>query len=153
MQFKAGISIYVLLLLGMAIGLYLFGFTSMGFQSFADFERDDGSIDIMAVFSSIARGMVAALTDLAFIGPILVFSVLSSVLRSSNYQMGTLLMFVIPVAIAMFFVNFLFFPVIPVIRAEAHATPEMDTITLLLSIVLNTLLFLAILEFSSGRRV
>jgi len=151
-KFKGEIAVYVLLMLGMAIGLYLMGFSSVAFASFTDYENDDGSIDVGQVFTKIAEEIAAALTEFAIVGPIIGFTFLTSIIGGGNYSTGTILSYIIPILIVYVVVNLLFFPVVPIITSESHGTPVMGEVTLLLSLVFNTMLFLAILEYSSGRK-
>jgi len=151
LKFKGDISVYVLLMLGMAIGLYLMGFSSVALTSFDEFARDDGSIDVASTFRTVAGKIASAFTHIEFTAAIVGFSFLSALTGSGNYSTGTILSYLIPIMIVFVVANVLFFPVVPAIEAEAHASPQMNTITLLLSVVFNTMLFLAILEYSSGR--
>lgn len=151
-RFKGDIAVYVLIMLGMAIGLYLMGFSSVAFVTFDEFASDSGAINVYRVFEEVAKSIVSVFTDVETALPMGAFAFLTILIGSGNYSTGTILSFVIPVMIIYGLANFLFFPVVPIIEAEAHATPQMNTITLLLSIIFNVMLFLAILEYSSGRQ-
>lgn len=152
LRFKGDIAVYVLLMLGMAIGMYLMGFSSVAFATFDEFTGDSGAIDVHSVLNEVAKSIVSVFTDVETALPMGAFGFLTILIGSGNYSTGTILSYIIPVMIVYGLANFLFFPVVPIIEAEAHATPQMNTITLLLSIIFNVMLFLAILEYSSGRK-
>lgn len=154
MRFKGNISVYVLILLGLTIGLYLFGFSSMAIRNYEERVEEQGlsdasGINIGILLSAIADAMINSLTDIQVAAPLIAFTILAGVLKSSNYQMGTLLMYIIPLAVIIFFINIIVFPVIPLIESTS---PNFSTITFLLMIILNTILLLAIMELASGRK-
>jgi len=137
--------VYIMTMLGLAIGLYLFGFTSplVGSVLAGDFSLD-AIVDSFktAIFSPLG------MTNLGFI---LGFAFLPAINLSggggAGFAVGSMLQFYIPLVLIYSFLNFIVFPVVPVISQNVAFEP----ISLILSVVFNTMLTLTILEFAGGR--
>lgn len=144
--FRGDIAVYVLMLLGMSIGLYLMGFTSTVLGSIST----SGQVNAETLIDEIIGGVIGAFSNLGISLPMIGFGLLAGI--GGGYSRGTILSFMIPVMMLFAVANIFLFPVIPTIEAEAHMSPQMNVITMLLSLIFNVMLFLAVLEYSSGRK-
>lgn len=137
--------VYIMTMLGLAIGLYLFGFASplVGSVMAGDFSMDSFVETIKtAIFSPLG------ITNLGFI---LGFAFLPAINLSggsgTGFAIGSILQFYIPLVLIYTVLNYIAFPVVPVISQNV----AFDPISLILSVVFNTMLTLTILEFAGGR--
>ena len=137
--------VYIMTMLGLAIGLYLFGFTSplVGSVMAGDFSMDSLVETLKtAIFSPLG------ITNLGFI---LGFAFLPAINLSSGsgtgFAVGSVLQFYIPLVLIYAVLNYVAFPVVPVISQNVAFEP----ISLILTVVFNTMLTLTILEFAGGR--
>ena len=146
LRFKGDVSVYILIMLGMAIGMYLMGFTSILIGSI-DFSGQTSADEIL---NDISEGIISAFTEVEILLPMIGFGLLSGI-AGKNYASGTILNFLIPVLILFVVINIFAFPIVSTIEAESMDTGAMNIVTAILSVIFNAMLFLAILEFTSGR--
>jgi len=146
LRFKGDVSVYILIMLGMAIGMYLMGFTSVIVGSI----DASGQIDAGELLDDIADGIISAFTELEILIPMLGFGFLSGI-AGKNYAGGTILSYLIPILIMFVVVNIFAFPIVSTVQAHSSDTPAMGMVTAILSVFFNAMLFLAVLEYSSGR--
>jgi len=152
LDFEGSVTIFVLILLGMTIGLYLFGFVSPFWDS-ANSLLSSGSSpsDSVGTFLNlISDSIVSAFTEhLEIILPMTAFGLLAG-FTGGSYAGGSILRFLIPVMLLFVVVNIFFFPVIPTIASEAVHTEGFNYLITILSVILNAFMFLAIFSFVSG---
>ena len=146
-RFKGDVSVYILVMLGMAIGMYLMGFTNVIIGGI----DTSGQLDAGELFDDMSQGIISAFTELEILLPMLGFGLLSGI-AGKNYAGGTILSYLIPILILFVVVNIFAFPIVSTVKAQSTATPSMNIVTALLSVIFNAMLFLAILEYSSGRQ-
>lgn len=152
---KASITVYVLIMLGLIIGMFLMGFHSPMTDFVANdvFSTDDSgqytineSLNMTVVFSKIAT-MLTSQQGLAMLGLSLGFAFFTIIVPGLGYAGGSILSVLIPAFLLFLFANIFFFPVIS--EPGRHGFPE--PLSFILSILFNVLLLLAILQFVSGR--
>jgi len=137
--------VYIMTMLGLAIGLYLFGFTSplAGSVLAGDFSLD-AFIDSLktAIFSPLGLRTLGFILGFAFLPAIKLGGG-----SGTGFAVGSILHFYIPLVLIYTFLNYIAFPVVPVISQNV----AFDPISLLLTVIFNTMLTLTIFEFVGGR--
>jgi len=144
MHLKASVTVFVLILLGLIIGLFLFGYSSIA-TSFL-YSEDLTTVSAETIMDSI-WGALTSEGGVVILGLTLTFAVLT-VFGSGGYIAGNIVPFAILTILVFLFANIFFFPVISEPEI-ANAIP--DIISVLLSAVLNVLLLLAVIGFIGGR--
>jgi len=157
MKLKGSITVFVLILLGFIIGLYLMGFSSPFISQFMDESGDELSEDydtsasniVKEIFESIAK--MFSKDSIGTLGLIVGFSLLTGFIPVAgggmSYTIGSLVRYLVPALLLYTIVNLFFFPVVP--HAEAQGLDW--RISMLLSVILNALMFLTIFEFITGK--
>ena len=137
--------VYIMTMLGLAIALYLFGFTSplAGSVLAGDFSLD-AFIDSLktAIFSPLGLRTLGFILGFAFLPAIKLGGG-----SGTGFAVGSILHFYIPLVLIYTFLNYIAFPVVPVISQNV----AFDPISLLLTVIFNTMLTLTIFEFVGGR--
>lgn len=150
LEFKGAISVFVLLMLGLVIALYMFGFTSAFIYEFQE-SSDDPVASVSTFLNSLSSAIISAFTEhLDVVLPMLGFGFLAG-LTGGSYASGSIFRFLIPILILFAVVNIFIFPVIPTIQGEITSTSEFSPLVLILSVILNCFMFLTILEFVTER--
>lgn len=152
---KASVTVYVLLILGLIIGMFLMGYHSPMTEFVANdvFTTDDSgqytideSLNMSIVFDKIVK-MFTSKEGIMMMGISLGFAFFAVLLPGLGQAGGSILSVLIPAFLLFMFSNIFFFPVIG--EPGRHGLPE--PLSFLLSILFNVLLLLAILTFISGR--
>jgi len=136
-------------MLGLIIGMYLFGYTSpMGnFIGQQTNLTGGGSIDTSISGEAVLNNLKDAILSpfgLTTIAMIAGFGLLGG-LGGAGYASGSILTFALPILILFGVANIFFFPVV------TYTEITFSPVSLLLSVVFNTLLLLTIIEYVSGR--
>ena len=151
-KMKASVTVFALIMLGMVIGMFLMGYTSMMFQFLGSdiFEGDEDGTGIESLtVDDLYRNIIDTLTSpagLMILGVGGVFALISG-LAMVGYAGGTILSFVLPVMLLFVFANIFFFPLFD--YAIAEGLPSM--ISIILTVVFNFLLMLTVVTFATGR--
>ncbi len=151
MKLKGSVTVFALILLGLIIGMYLFGFTSPLLQ-YADTEvlGQEGGLDeseytagdlLGHIRDTIFSGEGMAMIGISLAGAI--FTGLAGV----GYIGQSILNITIPAFILTLVANIMFFPVMGTSEAEGLPTE----ISGLLFIIFNVLLILTMISFIMGR--
>ena len=152
---KASVTVYVLLMLGLIIGMYLMGYHSpmTAFVANDVFTTDDSGeytineeLNMTVVFDKLVN-ILTSEDGLAMLGISVGMAFLVVLIPGLGQAVGSIFSVLIPAFLLFFFSNIFFFPVIS--EPGRHGLPE--PLSLLLSIIFNVLLLLAILSFISGR--
>lgn len=152
---KASVTVYVIIMLGLIIGMFLMGYHSpmtdfVANDVFTTDESGQYTIDESLNMSIVFDKLVSLLTSaegLTMLGISVGFAFLAMLSPGLGYASGSILSVLIPAFLLFFFSNIFFFPVLS--EPGRHGLPE--PLSLLLTIVFNVLLLLAILQFISGR--
>jgi len=137
--------VYIMTMLGLAIGLYLFGFTSpLADSIFAGDFSLDKIIDSFktAIFSPLGLRTLGFILGFAFLPAIKLGGG-----SGTGFAVGSILSFYIPLVLIYTLLNYVVFPIVPVISQNV----TFDPISLFLTVVFNAMLTLTILEFVGGR--
>ena len=137
--------VYIMTMLGLAIGLYLFGFTSplAGSVLAGDFSLDSFVESLKtAIFSPLGIANLGFILGFAFLPAIKLGGG-----SGTGFAVGSVLQFYIPLVLIYAVLNYIVFPVVPVISQNI----AFDPISLILTVVFNTMLTLTIIEFVGGR--
>lgn len=148
MTLKGSVTVFVLIMLGLVIGLYLFGYRPIGIALFDD--TDITTITATEILTRL-KDIITSPLGLTTLGITLSFTLITRAVGgagTAGYIVGSLLPYLIVTMIVFAFANIFFFPVIGQEEMELH-TPT--TIYLLLTVIFNTLLLLTIVSFVSGR--
>ena len=155
---SGSITVYVLLLLGIIIGLYLFGNTSP-FMSFISEQISGQNItqpfESGSIIDMIVSGIGSAFNSLidyagshpwqtALIGG---FAVVTGGVLSVGYGVAGVVSFFVPTFLLVVFANVFFFPITSYTGGSGGLPFPLN---LLMTVILNTLMLLAILEFVRG---
>lgn len=157
--FKGSVTVFVLIMMGMIIGLYLFGVTSPFISAFTNTAEGEASLlddpsnpkaSAGDFLNMIGRAIISAFTEntevfLAMFG----FGLLAG-FTGGSYAGGSILRFLIPVMLLFVVINIFIFPVVPAIEGEVTHTEAFSPIIILLTVIFNALLFLTIFSFVSG---
>jgi len=151
MKLKGSVTVFAMILLGLIIGMYLFGFTSPLFQ-YANTEilGQEGGL---SESEYTAGDLLKHITDTMFSGTgfaIMGISIVGAVvtgLAGVGYIGQSILNISIPAFLLTMIANIMFFPVMSTSEAEGLPTE----ISLLLFIVFNVLLILTMISFIMGR--
>jgi len=150
---KGSVTVFVLLMLGMVIGLYLMGFQSAFLKELpSDFSDDTKVPDETAkgFLDEISGAIVSAFTKhLDIILPMLGFGFLAG-LTGGSYAGGSIIQYLILVMFVFIVINIFFFPVVPSMSTALDNPSAFEPLTLILSVIFNALLFLTIFTFVSG---
>jgi len=147
---KGSITVFVILMLGLIIGMYLMGFQG-AFTTYMEGDITDPEASAGDVLGMIANGAINAMKEnWGFIILAGITGLAAGALGGSN-SAGTFFQFLIPVFILSAVANIFFFPVIPAIRDHGTGNSAFAPIPLLLIAVFNVLLILIIVEFVTGR--
>jgi hypothetical protein len=154
LTYKGAISVFVLLMLGLVIALYMFGFKSAFLTELSNEfrESDSNPLESVTSFLNILSGsIISAFTEhLDITLPMLGFGFLAGA-TGGSYASGSVFRFLVPVLILFAIVNIFIFPVIPAIETEIASTSEFSPLVAILSVILNCFMFLTILEFVTER--
>lgn len=149
---KGSTTVFVLILLGLAIGMYLMGYSSIAMQYFSQNIIVDGSQDVtmeeqftIDKFLTDLKDAILSPFGLAALALIGIGSLVS--LGGVGYASQSILTYLIPILLLFFIANIFFFP-LPSLEAE---NLPME-IGLLVMVIYNALLILMILDFISGRQ-
>jgi hypothetical protein len=146
---RASITVFVLILLGMSIGLYLFGFQSSFVSEFTQYSNNP-SQSASEFLNQISKAIISAFTENKEIFlPMFGFALIAGI-AGASYAGGSLLRYLIPVMLFFVVINIFVFPVVPSIESAVTHTEAFRPIVLLLSVIFNALLFLTIFTFVSG---
>jgi hypothetical protein len=150
LKFRADISIFILLMLGMIIGLYLFGFQSAFQVSLSNTLSNRGEDPLGSVESflgTLSTAIMGAFVDnISVTLPLLIFGSLAGI-GGSSYASGSIYRFLFPIIILFAVINIFIFPVVPAFSAHVQSNTEWDPLVLILSVILNCMLFLTVIEF------
>lgn len=146
---KGSVTVFALIVLGLTIGMYLFGYTSILIDHFMTEEEYYNNTDaggfINKIFNTIIEGLTSKI-GLSTLALIVGFGFLSGI-AGSGYVSGSILAFLIPCIILFGVANVFFFPVLSHIEGHMVYQP----VNILLQVVLNVFLMLTVIEFVSGR--
>ena len=138
--------VYIMTMLGLAIGLYLFGFTSPIGDSLisGNFSSLGGIVESFktAIFTPLGMAQLLFIAGFAFLPAIKLGGG-----SGTGFAVGSILQFYIPLLLIYTVLHYIAFPVVPVVSQHVGFEP----ISLLLTVVFNTMLTLTILEFAGGR--
>mgnify|MGYP000209179193 CR=1 FL=1 len=137
--------VYIMTMLGLAIGLYLFGFTSplAGSVLAGDFSLDSIVENFKtAIFTPLGMSQLLFIAGFAFLPAIKLGGG-----SGTGFAVGSILQFYIPLVLIYSLLNFIVFPIVPIVSQNVGFEP----ISLLLTVVFNAMLTLTILEFVGGR--
>jgi hypothetical protein len=151
-EYRGSVSVFVLILVGMSIGLYLMGFTSAFINELStEFsEEKDPSDSVPDFLDAIGGAIFSAFTEnLSVTSAMLGFGLLAG-FTGGAYAGGSILRYLIPIMLLFVVVNIFLFPVIPTIQGGVTHTEGFDPIIAILTVILNTMMFLSIFEFISG---
>jgi len=152
---KASVTVYVIIMLGLIIGMFLMGYHSPMSEFVANdiFTTDNegnqkinDSLNMSIVFDKIVH-MLTSPEGLTMLGITIGFAILATFAPGIGYASGSILSVLIPAFLLFLFANIFFFPVISEPGREGLPEP----LSLLLTIVFNVLLLLAIMQFITGR--
>lgn len=169
-HYQGGLTTYVMMMFGLIVVLYLFGFTS-AWNSYASDGREIGVGDdattigdpqffdsnfrigdmmvngIMTLFSTVGEGL-SENPLLALVGGIFITAGAFLVLRSGGaYALG----FIIPIVLITIFANIFIFPIEPITTETTSLSIASGIpISLILVAFFNVFLFLSIIEFVRG---
>lgn len=153
MGFRGSVTVFIMILVGLVLGMYLMGYTSVAgnFIGTSLFGHGDSStiqtLDANTIFDNII-GAVTSPFGLSVLGVSFIFGILSGIGGTSiGYASGSILAFVLPALLLFMVANLFFFPVVD--TASGLGLPQ--PLNILLMIVYNVLLLLTILTFVSGR--
>ena len=151
MKIKGSVTVFAMILLGLIIGMYLFGFTSPLFQ-YANNEilgesggLSEGEYNAGDLLNHITDTMFSE-TGFAIMGISIAGAVVTG-LAGVGYIGQSILSITIPAFILSMVANIMFFPVMSTTEAEGLPTE----ISILLFIVFNVLLILTMISFIMGR--
>jgi len=152
---KASIPVFILLMLGFIISLYMFGFTSPFMSELSKEFTSSGNDPISSVsafLNALSSSVISAFTEhfdeIAL--PMIGFGLLAG-LTGSSYASGNVLRYLIPIMLLFAIMDIFIFPVVPTIEGHVTSAGEFQPLVLILSVVLNCFMFLAILEFVTER--
>jgi hypothetical protein len=149
---KASVTVFVLIMLGFVIGMYIVGFTSPAVNLVQNTVLGtDGGINenfnASAFIDAIGKAILSPL-GLTTLGIIALMSLIGYFVGgSAGAVQATALSYFIPVIILFAVANIFFFPVIP--EASAQGLPR--DLSFILTIFFNVFLLLAIVSFVTGR--
>lgn len=150
MVFAGSITLFVMIMLGLIIGLYLFGYQSPAGSFFSSTiggqNINSTEFDISSFMGSVQDSILSPM-GLALVGFSIVGIVLSAIGGGMGSTASSFLAYLIPLTILFFVANLFFFPVM----SSVSDVPGLDPISLLLSTILNVLMILAVIEFVTGR--
>jgi len=141
------VDVYVMIMIGLAIGMYLVGYTSPLLNWATNYEEiGEGTHAVTNLLDSMKSYILSPLgiATLAIMGG---FAIIPAIGGGASYSTGSILAFYIPVLLIYAIANFLFFPIVPDIQAQLGFQP----LSLLVTVIFNLMLTLTILEFVSGR--
>jgi len=146
---KGSVTVFALIVLGLTIGMYFVGYTSILVNHFMSeeeyYDNTDAGGFINKIFNTIIEG-VTSKVGLITLSMIVGFGLLAGV-AGSGYVSGSILAFLIPCVILFGVANVFFFPVTT--HIEGHMVYE--PVNILLQVILNVFLMLTVIEFISGR--
>jgi hypothetical protein len=149
---KASVTVFVLIMLGFVIGMYIVGFTSPAVnlvQNTVLGSEDgvDSSINVGAFIDGIGRAIMSPVA--LGIGAVAIICGLIAGFagQGAGATMATTLTYFIPVLILFAVANVFFFPVIP--EASAQGLPR--DLSFILTIFFNVFLMLTVISFVTGR--
>lgn len=164
MKLKGSVTVFVMLILGLIIGMYLMGFQApivqyvetnvmhgedQGYGQGTGNESELVNVSELSagdLLKDIAESIVSPI-GLAFIGATLAITIGLGLLGQGN--LGTsILQVTIPAFILFIVANVFFFPVVGYVSAEGQQIPQ---INFLLTLIFNALLMLTIVSFVMGR--
>lgn len=149
-KLAGSVTVYVLILVGMMIGFYLFGYTSIMMNAvdsgLAQDETDGGQqpeVNADALIGNIVKSIADnwALFGIAIGGALLIS------LLTGGATIASFLAVFFPVFILLYVSNLFFFPIVTDVTKF-----DLGPVGLLLAFVFNTLMVLTIVEFISGRK-
>lgn len=149
---KGSISVFVFIMIGLVIGMYLFGFASPMVAYFGEKVLSDESgmnqgISIEDFLGDIVEAVktpfgYGSLAIMAGIGLLTVFS-------GVGYASQTIFSFLIPVFFLFLIANVFFFPIVPFVESQGFS--DLNPVGLIMTLVFNVMLMLSVIEFVSGR--
>jgi hypothetical protein len=149
MYFQASITVFVLLMLGMSIGLYLFGFSSPFVSEFSDSSVTDPATTAGDFLNEMSQAIISAFTEhIEVTLPMIGFGLLAG-FTGGSYAGGSVIKFLIMIMLLFVVVNIFFFPVVPTIQSHMTSGGFNPLITIL-SVIFNAMLFLTVFTFVSG---
>lgn len=153
---KGSVTVFVLMILGLIIGLYIVGFQApiVGFVETNVLSQESGASDDIKINESFTAGTflnatknaIFSDTGKAFLGITLIFSVITGVLGAGAIG-ASIITFMIPAFLLFIVANIFFFPVMSDVQAHGLPFP----LDMLILIIFNVLLLLAILSFITGK--
>ena len=155
MQLKGSVTVFAMILLGLIIGMYLFGFVSPIVQYVStEVLGENEDVDSLENVEPYTAGdlikdlsnRVASPDGLAFMGLSLAGAFLTGI-AGAGYIGQSILSITIPAFIFSLIANIMFFPVMYTTEAEGLPTE----VNILLVIVFNVLLVLTMISFIMGR--
>ncbi len=154
-KLEGSVTVFVLIMLGFIIGLYLVGYSSPILSLAGSVVGEGagsvgGGLDANDVLSEIGQVIMSPLT-LVWLGISFLGAIVGRLFNAGNTGQGsvqaTIVGYMIPCLLIGFVANIFFFPVIPTASASGMPTEA----SYLLTIVLNVLMLLAIISWVSGR--
>jgi len=147
---KGSVTVFVLIMLGMVIGMYLFGYVPMMVQFLGEevMQGDTSaimSLSVDAIFENIKDTLFSSF-GLQTLGVAVGFGLLTG-LAGLGYASARILSILLPSLLLFAFSNIFFFPIVSFADAEGLPFP-LNTILL---VVYNVLLMLTVLSFITGR--
>jgi len=150
------ITVFVLLMLGMILGLYLMGFKSAFLNELETEELDllndenqQPAEQTKSLLDSITGAVISAFTEhLDILLPMLGFGLLAG-FTGGSYAGGSIIKYIIMIMLVFVVINIFFFPVIPSVAKGIEHSGFNPLITIL-SIIFNAMLFLTVFTFVSG---
>lgn len=156
---RASVSVFVLIMLGFIIGMYLVGYESpavdLAGRAISGTDKNLGeSFDITSFINSLGEAIMSPLGGTMIIMGIVGAAIsalagrfMNSGSSSIGFAQGPILTYLVPIFILFAVANVFFFPVIP--AASAAGLP--NEISFMMTIVFNVFLMLSCIEFISGR--
>lgn len=150
MKMKGSVTVFVLIMLGLVIGMYLMGYSPLMLQFLGKdvLQGEDASIEEITandIFINIKDTLFSSF-GLLTLGTALGFGLLTG-LAGIGYASGSILSILLPTLLLFAFSNLFFFPIVSFADAEGLPFP----LNLILLIIYNILLMLTILTFITGR--
>jgi hypothetical protein len=152
--FKGSVTVFLMILVGLIIGMYLFGYSSiaMSFIGTNIFSTDKSgnineNMDAGTILNNIKDTLLSPF-GISVLGMSSFFGVLSGIGGGGiGYASGSILAFMLPAFLLFMIANIFFFPIVS--EATQEGLPE--PINILLMLVYNVLLLLTILTWVGGR--
>lgn len=151
---QGSVTVFVMLIIGLVVGMYLMGYDSVMTRMMKDKE---GTLDVGTVnVNTLRERFLDAMTSpmgLTAIGVSAIFGLLAAVgAGGMQYIAGTILGYAIPLILLFLIANIFAFPILSESSIK-EGLPDVGAISLsvVLTLVFNVLLLLAVLSFVTGR--